>query len=63
MWYVVTAIVCLAVGAFFMALVAGKAKDDELSDVYDQGYRAGCSKTWAQVRKYGRKSGGREGTE
>lgn len=56
MEYVITAIVCLAVGAVTMGLVAGKIKDDELNDAYDQGYKAGCSRTWAQVRKYTRKS-------
>lgn len=54
MGYILTAIFCLLIGAVLMALVSARSRSDELNQVYEQGYKAGCSKTWAQVRKFNR---------
>jgi hypothetical protein len=55
MGYVICAILSLGAGAFLMALISAKDRNEELDRVYEQGYNAGCTRTWAQVRKFNRK--------
>lgn len=54
MEYVVCSVICLALGAFVMALIAVVSGSEELDKVYRQGYIAGYKHAWTQVRKFNR---------
>jgi len=53
--YILCSIFSLAAGAILMALVTAKGMSKELDRVYEQGYNTGCTRTWAQIRKFNQK--------